>query len=126
MLMVQGPIHWKTNTSALAENSGNVVNFNPPGTPYPYYFGAAGGVTNSTTTDTYPSQITGIVYCTGTLDGSSTQVLRKGVIIAGGTWVPTGSMDLTYDSTYYANPAPGFLSSTVGPLGGTWRRDQAP
>ena len=39
---------------------------------------------------------------------------------------PTGSIDLTYDNTYYASPAPGFLSPTLAPVSGTWRREQAP
>ena len=79
-----------------------------------------------TTTDTYPTQIAGILYCTARFDSSNNPALKKGLIIAGGSWSPTGAIDLTYDSTYIANPAPGFLSPTLSPVTGTWRREQAP
>jgi hypothetical protein len=126
-LLVQGNLTWKTNTTVLAEAGTPSVNFNPPGTPYPYNYGLGTGTTNTTMTDTYPTQVAGIVYCTGAFSSNSNPVLKKGVIIGGnGNWVPTGTIDLTYDPTPLANPPPGFVSPSLAPVSGTWRRDQAP
>jgi hypothetical protein len=126
-LLVQGNLTWKTNTTVLSESVTPVVNFNPAGTPYPYNYGLGTGTINNTTTDTYPTQIAGIVYCTGAFDSNSGPVLKKGLIIGGnGNWAPTGNIDLTYDPTPLANPPPGFLSANLAPMSGTWRREQAP
>ena len=50
------------NNSNLGETTG--LNFNPSGatsTPYPW----PSGVTDTDTTDSYPNQVRGLIYCTG-------------------------------------------------------------
>ncbi len=125
VLMVEGNLTWKTNSTVLSDNATTPINFNPPGVPYPYNFGLGGGTSNSTYTDSYPTRITGIVYASGTIDGNSNAVFT-GCIITPGGWAPSGSFDLTYDPVYYQNPPPGFLSTTLAPIGGTWRWEAAP
>ena len=67
VLMVQytsgsPPFNIAPTSGALSEASLG-VNLNPPGTPYPFI----GGNANSTTTDSYPSQISGLIYSSSNL-----------------------------------------------------------
>lgn len=126
VLMVQGNMAWTADATRLAEATA-AVNFNPPGTPYPYNYGAGGGVSNATLTDRYQTQIAGLVYINGTFDTSSALVLNKGVIVCTNSWAPTaGSIDLTYEPASYTSPPPGFLGTKVVPVAATWRWESAP
>jgi len=126
VLLVQGNVTLSGSTTALSESTIG-VNMNPAGTPYPYN-GGAGGASNTTTTDTYPSGISGIVYASGALStgfGSNNTV--NGVLLSGGATTIYGTLTLNYDSTYNSNPAPGFAGAPqVGINIGTWQWEQAP
>lgn len=103
------------DTAVLSENS-CAVNFNPSTTPY-------NGVSNTTTTDTYPSVINGLIYCSGNLVTASKHSTVKGVIVCGGSLSSSsGTLDMTYDSTYANNPPPGFYQTPVKMVvsGTTW------
>ena len=58
-----------------------------------------------------PSQIAGLVYCSGNLTTSSNPVQNTGVLVVGGSWSGGGSISLAYDSYYAGNPPHGFAHS---------------
>jgi hypothetical protein len=93
-----------TASTPLSE-AGVAVNFNPASTPY-------NGVSNTTTTDSYPSRIKGLVYCTGdvTIDGEAS---IDGALVVGGSLYNNQSLTVIYDDRYYYSPPPGFAASTV-------------
>ena len=103
-LMVQGNIKFNIPNGSLSESTTG-ANFNPPGTPY-------NGVSNTTNTDTYPSQFQGLVYVSGNLT-SAQYFTMNGVVIAGGTFTSTGVFSPTYAVTWYNNPPPGFYVTPV-------------
>jgi hypothetical protein len=112
-LLVNGSIQFVQTNVPLSESS-LAVNFNPPGTPY-------SGVSNSTMTDTYPSQISGLTYVSGNLTCNGNPVLR-GDLVVGGTLSVQSTLSVTYDPTWYQKPPPGFYIQPppmiVSP--GTW------
>jgi hypothetical protein len=115
-LLVSGPIQLNCTNAVLAESTAG--NLNPSGTPY-------GGTSNSTSTDSYPSTIQGLVYATGNVSiSSSAYVTIRGNLIVGGALAVHGTLNLTYDSTCYRNPPPGFfyLPPPMVVSSGTWAR----
>ena len=112
-LLVNGTIQFVQTNTPLSESS-LAVNFNPPGTPY-------GGVSNSTMTDTYPSQIVGLTYVSGNLSCNGNAVC-SGTLVVGGALSVQGALSATYDPTWYQKPPPGFYVQPppmiVSP--GTW------
>jgi len=113
-LLVQGPMQFTFGSTALSESS--VGNMNPPGTPY-------AGVSNTTATDTYPSQIAGLVYISGNTT-INTAATFNGCLVVGGTLNVTQSINVTLDLTFYKNPPPGFIV-TPPPMvitSGTWNQ----
>jgi hypothetical protein len=117
-LMVQGSFRFDmaqllTNSRTLSEGS---VNFNPPGAPYL-------GLTDTDSSDSYPSRIEGIVYVTGEarITDNSDFV---GTLLADRV-VVQGSQVLTVMHQRYAldYPPPGFSAGPgVRALPGSWRR----
>jgi Tfp pilus assembly protein PilX len=102
VLMVQGSITINLSNSTFTEATAG-TNLNPSGAPY-------NGVTNSTTTDTYPCEIDGLVYISGNLTTQNHPVF-KGPLIINGTWTATGAVDLAPDTSYYTNPPQGFTAT---------------
>jgi hypothetical protein len=97
-LLVRGSIRLEHVGSALMESSGR--NFNPPGTPY-------NGLANNTVTDSYPSQVGGLVYVTGSAT-LSCQGRVDGPFVCGGALTGQGTLTLGYDSAPALDPPPGF------------------
>jgi len=101
-----------TSGSAFALNYSNAalveaavgVNLNPPSTPY-------NGVSNTTTTDAYPSQIAGLMYFSGNLTVSNYATVRGTVIANGSLTFASGTLSITYDPTYASLPPPGFYQT---------------
>lgn len=112
--MVKGDFTFKMNATSLVEGAG--LNFNPPGTPYPYPSGTA----DSDAVDSYPCEVSGLVYVSGNLE-TQTQ-LTLGQAVAGGTISHIGGLTLGYDPTFFANPAPGFYTLKMLPSPGTWKQ----
>jgi hypothetical protein len=112
-LMVQGNFALNQSSTLLSETTAG-VNFNPPGSAYPY----PSGTSNATTTDTYPSSLNSLVYISGNATSSGT--LTTNNLVVGGTFSATGTLNLTYSSTYLANPPPGFGSFPMLPSTGSW------
>lgn len=113
-LLVSGSVTFNFTNTALSESSLG-VNFNPVGTPYQ-------GVTNSTMLDTYPSVINGLVYASGAVT-TQNNVTINGVLVVGTILTAQNVLSLSYLSTFYDNPPPGFDGATemvISP--GSWKQ----
>lgn len=112
-LMVQGNIKFNIPTGSLSEAS-SATNFNPAGTPY-------AGVSNTTSTDTYPCQFQGLIYASGNFTNAQNFTLN-GVVVAGGQFTSSGTFSPTYNAAYYNSPPPGFYVTPVkmAPSPSTW------
>ena len=108
----------KDAVTPLSESTSPATNFNPAGTPYPYY----GGTTNATSTDTYPVAINGLVYISGNVTGNVGYYSIDQLII-GGTYNPSkDTITFTYDTIPSSKPPPGFGGAgNMVPIPGTWR-----
>jgi Tfp pilus assembly protein PilX len=135
---IQGPIIWEpavpgypafltaspltisVNSSVGLSEATLGVNFNPPGTPYPF----VGGNTNATASDGYPSIINGLIYCGGDLTVSSSPTINGCIISAGSIQLNSASLNLTYGNASYAYPPPGFSTTlpALYPVPGSWER----
>lgn len=93
-----------TNVALFEANLG--VNFNPPSTPY-------NGVSNTTTTDAYPSLMNGLIYCSGGLSLTNDLTIKGVLVVNGGMTWTTGTLGLTWDNLYMRNPPPGFYQTPV-------------
>ena len=118
-LLTDSSIEIKLNSTALSEAT-LALNFNPPGSPYPY----AGGTANTTATDSYPSQISGIVYSSNDMDLSGQTTIFGQITVGGKTKISGTSLKLTYSNIFYNTPPPGFDVGGVpmNPVPGTWQR----
>ncbi len=115
-LLVRGNAELAITNIALMEDPAVYdTNYNPAGTPYQ-------GVQDTDKLDSYPSIITGLVYASGDLT-TRTYVRIDGVLVAGNTLTAQDNLSLTYRSTFYDNPPPGFGAApemVVSP--GTWKQ----
>jgi hypothetical protein len=116
-LLVQGPLCLYMDGSVPLDEGG--TSLNPEGTPY-----GDPGNWDDDTGDTYPSIIKGLVYAESRLDGAAHAVVN-GVVVSGGiaNLTPFFVFDLTFDSTYLANPPPGFAGAPKMKIAqGSWRQ----
>jgi len=114
-LLVNGNItlqHWAANLSESTQGT----NFNPHGTPYIY----PTGTSDTDTSDSYPSSISGLVYVSGNVTTSNSPTIS--LLIIGGSLTLGGTLTLAYDSAYFNSPPPGFFTVTMVPSQGSWRR----
>ena len=113
-LLVRGSMTIKIDSEPLSESSRG-INFNPPGTPYL-------AVEDSDEEDDYPSMISGLIYVSENLSVSKSPIL-EGVTIVGQTLTATDMLDLTYKSTYFDNPPPGFFTvPRMSIANGSWKQ----
>jgi len=113
-LLVRGNAELAITNTALMESTYS-VNFNPTSTPYQ-------GVGDLDKTDSYPSIIKGLVYASGNVS-TKTYVTIDGVLVIGTTLTAQNNLNLTYRSTFYDNPPPGFVGApemVISP--GTWKQ----
>jgi hypothetical protein len=92
------------NSTTVNENTLG-VNLNPSGAPY-------NGSTNTTAADTYPSQITGILYSTGNITFQGTNTILGSVISQADIFVNGTSTTINYWEEILKNPPPGFTNTT--------------
>jgi hypothetical protein len=120
VILIASPLTISVNSSVGLSEATLGVNFNPPGTPYPF----VGGTTNSTASDGYPSSLNGLIYCGGNLTVSSSPTINGCVISAGSIQLNCASLNLTYGSGSYAYPPPGFSTNlpSLYPVPGSWQR----
>jgi hypothetical protein len=83
--------------------SASQINFNPLGTPYQ-------GDADADQTDTYASEIKGLIYGTKKVKLKNQPVIT-GAIIAHDEIEISDTLNLTWNSTYLTNPPPGFQDS---------------
>lgn len=108
-LMVQGPLTLSTTSSSLSEAS-IALNLNPTGTAFPW----PSGTTNTSTADSYPSSINGLIYASGNVSLSGSVAVHS--VITRGSLSVTGSLTLFSDGRYAATPPPGFTVPVLGIL----------
>ncbi|MFN0132188.1 MAG: hypothetical protein ACKVW3_06610 [Phycisphaerales bacterium] len=119
-LLVEGDLVLEYESAATNLSEATVgVNFNPAGAPYQ-------GVSDADLTDTYPSEVRGLIHATGAIELTATATIR-GVILSsltGGTAVTVnGNCQLFHDATIAQNPPMGYTESvTMSVQGGTWAR----
>lgn len=118
-LLTNDKVIIRLNSAGLSE-AGLGINLNPAGTPYPFI----GGNVNATTTDSYPSRITGLIYSTKSLEFSNTPNVTGVVIADRDIDVKATSLTLSYGNTYLNDPPPGFDVGTISMkvVPGTWKR----
>ncbi len=114
-LVVKGDMQFDMISTDFSESSLG-VNFNPAGAPYD-------GVTDSDTTDGYPSWIKGLTYISGNMSVASGSTTIRGVVAVGGNLTLAANTQLR---VRYAKPdqaIPGFARITgMGLSTGTLKR----
>ncbi len=110
-LIANGALELGLNSASLSEALAN-MNFNPSGSPY-------AGSTDTDLTDSYPSQVTGVVYSSANLTVSKYSTINgsivggSGIVISGATPATSGVVLNQQPLYYYANPPIGFRASPV-------------
>lgn len=114
-LLVDGNIALRHGSGNLDENTLS-TNFNPVGTGY-------GGSEDSDTTDTYPSEIRGLVFVNGQLANNSSGGNPVNGVVVCQSMKLWSSCTFTYRSTFLDYPPPGFSSGNpmrISP--GSWQK----
>lgn len=88
---------------------------------FPLDFSLPGEPGFGTTSNTYPTKITGLIYCTGGLSMKKT-VQIDGAIIANGLIDLRDDSIVNYTSSLVDNPPYGFYTTSLEVVPGTWRR----
>lgn len=113
-LMVQGNLALSATATSLTESTAG-LSLNPAGTPFPYPTGTA----DTDKSDSYPSQIMGLVYASGNVTTSNAPSVNN--LIIGGALTTSGTLNLFYDSAYSRSPPPGFTATgSMRPVLGTY------
>ncbi|MCC6661169.1 MAG: hypothetical protein IT437_09815 [Phycisphaerales bacterium] len=121
VLVIDGDAEIALDSAVLTEGARNM---NPPGSPYQ-------SITDIDTSDTYPSQIDGLVYATGKLTIVGPTKIT-GAVMAGSTALSNailiqGSPEVAWDPGLLAAPPLGFMQNarmTIIP--GSWAQATAP
>jgi len=102
-LIVDGELvlNFASASSQLRESAEN-TNFNPPGVPY-------SGATDSDQSDSYPSEIRGLVHVRGNLTLDSTALVR-GAIVCEGQVQCSGTNQIVHDADLSNRPILGYTS----------------
>jgi hypothetical protein len=110
------------SSSTLSETL-NFTNFNPTGMPN------SSGVTDSDTSDTYPSEFHGLLHVIGSSVSSSmlSSFTLKGAAIFDGSLSTATSVKLTLDTALATSPPQGYTGSTqMTPVAGSWKWEKSP
>lgn len=100
-LLVLGGMQIDISSTPITETAAN-TNLNPPTAPYL-------GSSDNDTSDSYPSQIEGLIYVSGNLIARGAAQIR-GQVLAGGSATFSENVTLSWSSRYFDNPPPGFVS----------------
>jgi len=120
VLIVLGNLQLAYDSDTPLSEGAEGHNFNPPGAPYL-------GEDDADQSDDYPSEIRGLVHCTGAL--LTTQTARvRGVILSESTARFEGAPSIIHDPSIAQNPPEGYtsLESELFVEPGSWRREPAP
>lgn len=117
-LIVDGNVDFAFNdTGTTLSEATESTNFNPAGVPYQ-------GVTDTDKSDSYPSEIVGLVHITGTLTVSGEPVIRGILLVNGAISVTSNDSLVVYrDAKLYSDPPIGYgTPNRVETKPGTWKR----
>ncbi|CAN5864085.1 hypothetical protein BH11PLA1_BH11PLA1_09970 [soil metagenome] len=115
VLVVDGGLAISISSSSLSESSGGEnVNFNPPGTPYPY----PGGSTDNDTSDSYPTGLYGLIYADGNISISGSKVQN---VLCTGKLAFSGTTTLSGTGSAITTPPPGFFTTDMVPTANSWQ-----
>jgi hypothetical protein len=97
------------------------MNLNPPGSPY-------NGATNSTLSDSYPSELDGLYHVMGaTSVYLEANTYIHGTLVTDGTIYTTGASAISHDPALQASPPKCYTKGDqVAPVLGTWNWDTPP
>lgn len=117
-LVVHGNLVLRHRSNGDLSESSEGVNFNPAGAPY-------GGVEDADQTDTYPSEIRGLVHCTGTLAWEQDGRVVGCVVSESGQLLTAvdlkGNNEITYNPKIVERPPMGYSTTPLmTPRPGTW------
>jgi hypothetical protein len=126
-LIVDGNVELKfTGGTNLLSESAQATNFNPAGAPYQ-------GIVDGDLSDTYPSEIQGLMHVNGTIKVSATgrPWIRGSVICSSTALLDAVNIDgdttLVHDDAVYDNPPLGYEATLeMRPNAGTWAQVPAP
>jgi hypothetical protein len=119
-VLVSGNIGIAHDTGVLDERDVG-ANFNPVGSPWE-------GETDTSMNDTYPSEIEGLIYVSGTLSfpAFTPESNIDGVVVCESV-AAYSPADFTYQSTFKSYPPPGFaFGSDMQIVPGSWLKDVLP
>jgi hypothetical protein len=108
-LIVKGDVVFQyTSPGTPLSEAGLATNFNPPGAPYQ-------GVTNTTMTDSYPSEIRGLIHVTGTVLFSASSKVRGALLCESAAATDavrcSATPEIVCDPNLYANPPEGYTQA---------------
>jgi hypothetical protein len=116
VLLVEGDFSLQATNRTLneAENSsdydGLVTSYNPTGVAYDFGSSSVSS-TNSTATDSYPSEIQGLVAVSGNLSFKNYTMVRGQIIVGGDVTASSGSLEVVYQPDALFSPPPGFTAT---------------
>ncbi|MCA9261136.1 MAG: hypothetical protein KDA61_18100 [Planctomycetales bacterium] len=119
-LLVDGKLQFRMSSQPLNESTLG-VNLNPVGAPYE-------GVEDGDQVDTYPSEINGLCYASGSiaLAWQMDQTQVRGVLASPSCSIMS-RLNVTYDGSYLTAPPPGFAhGDELQVIPGSWTRQAAP
>lgn len=119
-LIVNGSLNISYDSSTQLDEGAFGTNFNPVGAPY-------SGVTDADQSDTYPSELQGLVHVRETLTFSGAVTIRGCVIVessAGANAVSvSASPSIIYTPSLYTSPPMGYMKSvTMSIVPGSWKQ----
>jgi len=123
-ILVQGSMTIQfDSTTPLQESTSPATNFNPaganpPATATPFPWGSSNY--NTTTTDSYASAISSLVYVSGNLTTANAPAFNA--LVVGGTLTSSNQMTLAYDPSSLSNPPPGFCTIPMVASPGSWQQ----
>jgi hypothetical protein len=124
VLIVNGKLTMQADSTVPLSEATNTTNFNPAGAPYQ-------GVADADQTDTYPSEIDGLVHSNDKTIVQGNQLIRGGLICESNDGTQAIYFDATpqiiYDPTLYTSPPMGYTTSVTMKIApGGWRQSVLP
>ncbi len=118
-ILLDGDGEFDVDSAGRLSEPVNSVNFNPPGTAWE-------GLVDDDQTDTYPSEIRGLVHVRGALTLRGTTLIR-GVVICESSASIEGNTRIVVDPTLAAQPPVGYTTyGTPAIVPGTWQQTLPP
>jgi hypothetical protein len=117
-LIVNARLVLQADKSLTLSEAAQAVNFNPEGMPY-------AGATNATTTDSYPTELRGLVHCRDEVTLQNNTLIRGCLITesTGSNALQASDAEVVYDASLLTTPPMGYITSELLKIKpGTWRQ----